>query len=229
MKENKNIQVEKIDGIDPKLLTRVVIEDKDGNSRWAIKNAYGKITPFFSNGFHKFAYDKTRFLFIGEKDGINQLYSVHGAESETDEVYTRIITFGEIVYATRLNRTDLIIKTDRGEYLFDIEKLEPKSDMFDSIVFLNNKLVFKKDFSVNGVTSTYYGEVDNKGRIGAFLYDSTNDYFINTPIDEELSRDYDVIDDMTLSDILAKSAEDKSKIKKSKMQMLLRLNGVAKR
>ena len=146
MKENKNIQVEKIDGIDPTLLTRVVIEDKDGNSRWAIKNAYGKITPFFSNGFHKFAYDKTRFLFIGEKDGINQLYSVHGAESETDEVYTRIITFGEIVYATRLNRTDLIIKTDRGEYLFDIEKLEPKSDMFDSIVFLNNKLVFKKDF-----------------------------------------------------------------------------------
>ena len=76
MKENKNIQVENIDGIDPELLTRVVIEDRDGNTRWAIKNSFGKITPFFSNGFHKFAYGKTSFLFIGEKDGINGLYSV---------------------------------------------------------------------------------------------------------------------------------------------------------
>ena len=228
MKKNKNMQVENIDGIDPSALTRVIIEDGNGNIKWAIKNSYGKITPFFVNGFHKFAYDNKSFLFIGETDGFKILYAVKGAENENSPLYTVVDTIGNLSYVTRLNRTDAIITTDLGEYLFDIENLRQKSDIFDAMIVLNNRLVFKKNVSLKGTDNIYYGEVGNDGRIGHFLYDNNNDDFVTTPIDNTTNSDYDLIDDAGLEEMYAKSVDNKTKIKKSKMQMLFRLNGVSR-
>lgn len=224
---NGKMIVSGIDGINSNYLQMVTIEE-GLSSRWAIKNKYGDVTPFFENVPYISVYNDECLLFIGEKDGHKDIYVAYDVDSRDKDFYYKEKTIGDLLYLKELDKDVCIITTDKGEYLLDRSTLGQRSDLFNSIAFLDNRLIFKKVISYDGRDNAYFGEVDKNGKIGDYLYDEENDIFISTPLYEVKENSFDLIDEDKLEEILAKHCDTKSKIKKEKIKMLSRMNNAKK-
>ena len=216
--------VSNIDGINSDYLQMVTIEENNNNTKWAIKNKFGDVTPFFENVPYLLAYNDQSLLLIGEKEGHKDIYVAYDTNSRGKDFYYKEKTIGEVLYLKELDNDVCILTTDKGEYLLSRSTLGQRSDLFNSIAYLDNRLIFKKVISYDGRDNAYYGEVDKNGKIGNYLYDEENDIFITTPLYEVKENCFDLLDEDKLEEILAKNYDTKSKIKKSKIKMLTRMN-----
>lgn len=220
---NDKVSISKISGIDFNFLQMITLENV-GIQKWGIRNRFNKTTPFFENVPYIVPIDDKSLLMIGESKGQRNIYYVHNVDDEDEIFYTKANTIGDLVYLNDIDRDVAILTTDKGEYLFDKNTLTPKSDLFDNIAYLDNRLVFSKTISHNGRDFPYYGDVDLDGNIGKYIYDSYNDVFLSVPLMQDPDYGFDAIDEIGLEEELGKLVEDKNKIQKDKIKMLHRLN-----
>jgi len=222
---NDKITMSNIENISPDLLQMITLEN-DNMKKWAIKNKFNQMTPLFENVPYIVPYDDKSLLLIGQINGIKKIYQVRDVNSKNECMYRCANTKGNLVYLNDIDENVSILTTDRGECLFDKATLKPKSDIFDSIAFLNNRLIFTKVMSHDGRDNHYYGDVNKDGVIGKYLYDEESDDFINTPIIRLNNKNYDVIDEFKLDEILSKRSANRTSVKKAKLKILSRLNMV---
>ena len=212
--------------VDKGVLQLVTMENV-GVKKWMIRNKFGKTTPLFENVPYIIPNGKNSIFLIGELNGEKYIYSAHDTDIKSEGFYKRAITLGNVIYFNELDNNLGILTTDRGEYLLDKKSLKQKSDLFNTIAFLDNRLIFTKVMTHDGRESHYYGDVNKDGEIGKFIYDDENDDFIVTPL-ASIEKEYDVIDEFKLDEILCKISEKKASEKKTKLKILSRLNMVNK-
>ena len=212
-----------IEGINKDLIKMVVYDDGK-STKWAIKNRYGKTTQFFDNSFYMIRYNDSAFLFIGETNGKREIYGVTGTLSKDEPLYNKIDLPGDLIYLEELNDYNFIVTTDKGEYLFNAVTLKQSSDIFNSLATYNNRLVFRKDINHDGNVYSYFGQVSLDGSIRDFLYDDKNDLFTTVPLVEDKKSSFDIIDENKLESELDKITKKTKIFKKSKMNILFRLN-----
>ena len=222
---NDRITVTNIVGINPDVLKMITIDNGRGRL-WAITNKFNQITPFFENVPYMDIFDDKNMLIIGQIKGNKKIYHVHDTDRKEDNFCVSSSTIGDVVYLNNLDKNVAILTTDKGEYLFDKQTLKPKSDIFSSIAFLDNRLIFTKVMSHDGRDTHYYGDVNKEGKVGRFIYDEENDDFIVTPILEDSNKDYDIIDEFKLDEIYNDISLKRASMKKAKLKILSRLNMV---
>jgi len=228
-KQNKDdiVLISKIPNVDDRALQLITIENV-GEKKWMLRGRNKKTTPLFENVPYIISNGDNSVLLIGQIDGKKYIYTAHDKECEEDCFYTRATTLGDVIYLNPLDDKTSILTTDKGEYLFDNVTLKPKSDLFTTITFLDNRLIFSKVMTHDGRENVFYGDVNKEGEIARFLYDDTNDDYIETPkVNSDSS--YDILDDFALDDILNKLSVKKASMKKTKLKILSRLNMVKNR
>ncbi len=220
-KKDNKIQVAKI----PSRSLQLVTMETDEGKKWAIRNKYAEMTPFFENSpFIIYNGDKS-ILFIGELHGKKHIYTGYDTDGYSDPFYSKVETAGSVIYLKELDDDSniCILTTDKGDYLFDKETLKQKSDVFNTVTCLNNRFIFSKIMISDGRESVYYGDVRTDGSIGRFMYDEDNDDYIVTPIITS-DKGFDEIDEFQLDEILSKNSIKRSSVKKAKLKILARLN-----
>ena len=224
--KHDSVLITDIPGVEKGVLKLITMENV-GVKKWMIKNKFGKTTPLFENVPYIIPNGKNSVFIIGELSGEKYIYTVHDTEIPEDNFYTRAITLGNVIYFDELDNQIGILTTDRGECLFDKKTIKQKSDIFNNIAFLDNRLIFTKVMTQDGCESVFYGDVNKEGIIGKYLYDEENDNFIATPIFNH-NASFDVIDEFKLDEILNGLRKKKSSVKKAKLKILSRLNMVNK-
>ena len=167
---NDKVTVTEIEGVNPNLLKMITLENENVR-KWAIINKFKKLTPLFENVPFILPCEDDRLLLIGQTNGCKKIYSVKDTENKYEVFFAVANTVGNVVYLNDIDKNVAILTTDRGEYLFDKDTLKQKSDVFSSIAFLDNRLIFTKVMNHDGRDSHYYGDVNKEGKIGPNIYD----------------------------------------------------------
>jgi len=237
MEKKCSIIEERIKGIDPNKLKKVIIEDSN-KRRWAIKDNFNNTTPFFKNEssiITKPQYDNL-CVFVGEKDGVRSIYYAAPANSRESSIY------GKVDFEKRINRLHNLENDDQnilvylqgrhGEEvcLFNVDKLKLTSDTFDALYVgkgvPNKSHVFMKMVELYGEKRMYAGMVDENGKIGPFLYDMFHKYHRVTPI-VTTEAGYDLLDVKSIKEELSKEITSYSfNIDKNDLESLIKLNTV---
>ena len=222
MEKYPTMMISKINGIDHNFLNVIRFEQNDKKT-WAIRNRFGKTTPFFENEFNPFIYSEQSFLCMGKQDNKNELYMIETSYSPDGELFWKVDIEGDLDSIQLFDDKNYLLKTSKGVYLFDRFSLLKKSDFFDQITVQNNRYLFEKNIDCSGKKYSYLGEVDKNGCIKPFLYDSENDTFISTPYKRDDSS-YDKIDEFSLREDICFSELRKKKHMNSNIEKLNKLN-----
>lgn len=240
MEKKCGIIVENIQGIDPKKLQKVIIEDSN-KRRWAIKDSLNNTTPFFKNECRiitKPQYDNF-CLFVGEKDGVRSIYYA------TPSSERQSCNYGKADFDKKINRIHNLERDDQnilvylqgtqGEEvcLFNVDKLKKSSDTFDSLYVgkgvPNKSHVFMKMVELYGEKRMYVGMVNEDGKIGPFIFDVFHKKHQTTPI-ITTEDGYDLLDVKTIKEELSKEIKPYSfNIEKNDLESLIKLNTVSPR
>ena len=225
---NDLMTVSNIEGINNDLLQMITFKN-EGVTKWAIRNKFGKFTPLFENTPYIDVLDNNSLLLIGEINGNRKIYNVHDVDIKEDGFYTAAITLGKFLYLHNVNQNTAVVTTDRGEYLIDKRTLKQKSDIFNAISFLDNRLDYLKIVNHDGRDYYFYGELYVNGEIGRKIFDDDDveDIYYNVPI-LETDNSYDEIDEDGLEELLTQSLRKKKSLKKEKIKIMHRLNDVSR-
>ena len=215
--------ISNIEGINPDYLKLVTIVEDD-TVKWAIRDRNKQQTPFFTNGFNCYVYNDRSLMFIGETEDRRDIYCVVGYKNKDEKFLFRADTDGDLIYLQNLNDRLFIAKTDRGSYLFDALLFQRKSDLFDSIFTLENRLVFRKNFVHSDKTFTFYGELRLDGTLKRNIYDETDDVNFMTPKATDPSGDFEIIDEFALEEKIEEIEKKTGKKVMSKVLTLFKLN-----
>ena len=225
MNNDEMTMISKIEGVNHRALTMIKM-NKNGVENWAIKGSEGQTTLFFTNVPFVIPYDEKSVLIIGEHRGNRDLYYVDAGEDLNSFNYRRIDTIGGLIYLNELTEKDYLITTDRGEYLFDKETLREKSDLFDSIICMDNSIFFKKLLYLDDRDIVLYGEVSSTGKISKsmFLDSFDSDIYPLAPVLKDESKGYDILDEDSLIDSISEVIKQRDIGLRTKLKTLHRLN-----
>ena len=95
---------------------------------------------------------------------------------------------------------------------------------WEPLATYNNRLVFRKDINHDGNVYSYFRQVSLDGSIRDFLHDDKNGLFTTVPLVEDNKSSFDIIDENKLESELDKITKKTKIFKKSKMNILFRLN-----
>ena len=210
----------------------VTKESKDGK-KWAIRDKFLTMTPYFDNKYYVIHNGSDSILFIGDNMGKRQLYVAKDTDNKEESFYYAIHTTGNLLYISELDDKTCIIKTDLGEYLFDKNTLEQKSDVYNSITCFDNALMYSKVLSHDNIETLCFGHITTEGKIVSeelrgFIYDEETDVSVPAPLLKDTGTSYDIIDEFALEDSLRKARNELRKDRKSRLKTLTRLNVVKK-
>ncbi len=223
MTNHENESISNIEGIDPDYLKLVTIVEDD-TVKWAIRDRNNQQTPFFTNSFVYYPFTGRSFMFVGEIEGKRDIYYALGNKKKGEEFLVKADTNGDINYLQNLNNRLFIAKTDRGSFLFDALLIQRKSDLFDSIFTLDNRLVFRKNFVHSDKTFTFYGELRPDGTLKRNVYDETDDVNFMTPKTTDPSGDFEIIDEFALEEQIEEIEKKSGKKVMTKVRTLFKLN-----
>ena len=225
MENDDKTLISEIEGVDPHALTMVKM-NRNGVNNWAIKNCNGLTTLFFTNVPFVIPYNDKSVLIIGEYQGRKNLYYVNAGDDPEDFYYRKIDTIGDLLYLKQLTEKEYIITTDRGKYLFDKETLREKSDLFDSIILMDNALFYKKIISHNDMDIVLYGELESNGKImkSIFIDNINSNVFPSVPVISDEQKGYDIIDEDALEEELSKKIKGINDPLRVKLRTLHKLN-----
>ena len=231
------ISEENIQGIDPKKLTKIIIEDSN-KRRWAIKDRFNNTTPFFKNESKIITKPQYDFLcvFVGEKEGIRSIYYVTPGNQRETSIY------GKVDFGKRINRIHNLENDNKnilvylqGNYgeevcLFDVDRLKRNSDTFDALYVgegvPEKSHLFLKTVELYGEKRMYMGMVDENGKIGKSVYDIYHHTSTNIPI-ITTEDGYDVLDTKSIKAELSKEIKPHSiNIDDNAIRQVIKLNTV---
>ena len=224
MSKYPTMMISKIDGIDKNALN-VVSYEKDGKRTWAIKNFFGKTSPFFDNYFNPYVYNENTLLCLGEQEGKKELYVFEGSSSEDSDLYWKVPPEGKIESFKELDDKSFLVGTNKGEYLLDRMHLRRKSDFFNNISLEDNRYLFEKRIDYLDKSHIYFGEVTKDGKIKPFLYDVETNHFIDTPLITASGIPYDQLDIEALKQRIRREDSDRRDQLKTSLDTLKKLNG----
>lgn len=217
----KNVKLTKrrIDGIDSHYLTLLTQESR-GEKKWAIRNAFGETSQFFTNEFRPFVYDlKTgkndSIVFLGrDEDGKCSVYHAQGSLCSNAPMLHKVESLGDHVdNLVKVDDDTFIVTTDGFAYLIDAISFDRKSDFFYHLRKRDdNSCIFTLKEQHGGsmqelTTHFYFGIVYNDGTILPKLYNRTNDTIVSATFREpnpNAKRKFDEIDTGPLFEILHK-------------------------
>lgn len=204
-------------------LKKIIVYDGN-NEKWAIKDSYNNLTPFFTNETDIIVKNKNYCIFVGENEDGKYLYFASSANSRQSTIYGKVDNIKNIYKIENLERdfqNILVYNNDNQVCLFDITTFEQKSDYFKRLYYSDYKLLFVKEVQVFDEVREYYGLVDESGKISRFIYDNYLDSYKKTPLLKKQEK-YDIIDEEILKEeikrtkIVEKSEEKIKKLIKTK-------------